>query len=491
MNSTRRRFGLSKSKITQFEQCPRRLWLAVYRPEAAVQDEGAEARFITGHAVGDIACALHPDGVMIEAEPDLASALARTAELVAARGPAALFEATFQHDGVLVRADILTPVGRKGWVLAEVKSSTGAREYHLGDLATQVWVIEAAGLTLAGAAIRHIDTDFVLEREDDYEGLFADAELLGEARAIASHRPKVVAEARRVLAGDEPVRDMGDHCSTPFVCEFSAWCGRGASPGPEWPITLLPGGGGRKWAGQGITDLLDLEEGQLSGKHARILAATRNDKPFHDPLGARAAIANWRHPRAFLDFETINPAIPRWIGTRPYQQVPFQFSLHLEGADGMMTHHEFLSADGADPRRPCAEALIAAIPEEATIIAYNAAFEKRVLRDLARDLPDLAGSLLDMERRTVDLLPVAREHWYHRDQRGSWSIKAVLPTLSTLGYDGLEVKDGGNAQQAWLEAADSVCTPERRWALEEALKAYCARDTLAMASVLRALTEVG
>lgn len=482
---SRRRFGLSKSKITQFEQCPRRLWLAVHRPGAAQPDPDAQARFAVGHAVGEVACALHPDGVMIEAEPDLAAALARTAQLVAAREPVPLFEATFEHDGVLVRVDILAPVGRKGWAMAEVKSSTGPKDYHLGDLATQVWVMEEAGMTLASAAIRHIDTAFVLVREGDHDGLFTDAELLAEARAHARHRPAVVAEARKVLAGEEPLRDMGAQCSAPFVCEFAGWCGKGAAPGPQWPVTILPNGGWKTWAAQGVEDLLKLPEAKLSDKHARIVAATRDAVPYHDPEGARAAMAGWTHPRAFLDFETINPAIPRWLGTRPYQQVPFQFSLHLEDESGRMSHHEFLRADGADPRRPCAEALMAAIPPNATIIAYNAAFEKRVLRELARDLPDLAAPLLDMEARTVDLLPVAREHWYHRDQRGSWSIKAVLPTLSALGYDGLEVKDGGNAQDAWAEAADPATTPDRRWALEEALKAYCARDTLAMVEVLR------
>lgn len=459
----------------------------IHQPGAAEHDESAEARFATGHSVGDIACRLHPGGVMIEAEPDLGAALARTAELVAAREDRPLFEATFQHDGVLVRADILMPAGRQGWRMAEVKSSTAPKDYHLGDLATQVWVMEEAGLTLAGAAIRHIDNSFVLEREGDYAGLFTDADLLAEARGLARHRPQVVANARTVLAGEEPVREMGDHCAAPFACEFASWCSKGQPQGPEWPVTILPHGGGKKWLAQGVSDLLALDERALSARHARILAATRDNRPFHDAEGARAAMADWAYPRAFLDFETINPAIPRWIGTRPYQQVPFQFSLHLEGPDGTITHHEFLCADGSDPRRPCAEALIAMIPAEATIVAYNAGFEKRVLQDLARDLPDLAEPLLAMTARTVDLLPVARDHWYHRDQRGSWSIKAVLPTLSALGYDGLEVKDGGNAQEAWLEATDPACDPARRWALEEALKAYCARDTWAMVEVLRTL----
>lgn len=491
MSTKQRRPGLSKSRITAFEQCPRRLWLTVHRADLAEQDPGAEARFATGHSVGDIACSLHPEGVMIEAEPNLSAALASTARLLAERHPGPLFEATFQHDGVLVRADILEREGRHGWRMAEVKSSSRPKDYHLGDLATQVWVLGEAGITLTAAAIRHIDTSFVLTREGDYAGLFADADLLAEAKELASHRPQVVAEARAVLAGDEPLRDMGDHCSSPFSCEFAAWCGRDLPQGPDWPVTILPNGGGKKWLGQGIDDLLSVNERDLSPLHARVLAATRDNTPFHDRAGAAKAVEGWTYPRAFLDFETINPAIPRWIGTRPYQQVPFQFSLHLEQADGTITHHEFLSADGTDPRRACAETLVAAIPQDATIIAYFAPFERSVLRELARDVPDLADALLSIEARAVDLLPVARQNWYHRDQRGSWSIKAVLPTLSNLCYDGLEVKDGGNAQEAWTEAADPACDPTRRWALTEALKAYCERDTWAMVLVLRALVGVG
>lgn len=149
----------------------------------------------------------------------------------------------------------------------------------------------------------------------------------------------------------------------------------------------------------------------------------------------------WEWPRAWLDFETIAAALPRWTGTRPYQQIPFQFSLHLEVSDGTITHHEFLSCDGSDPRRACAEALVTMIPVGACVIAYNASFEKRVLRDLAGWSHDLAKSLLALEEAGVDLLPLARAHWYHRDQRGSWSIKAVLPTIAPeLDYASLEVR---------------------------------------------------
>jgi hypothetical protein len=301
-------------------------------------------------------------------------------------------------------------------------------------------------------------------------------------------RSALVAEARVTLSGDEPERELVDHCSAPFACEFAAYCSRDLQPGPEWPVTVLPYGGGKRWLELGVDDLLDLAESELNDRHARILAATRDGIPFHDAEGARKAMAGWGWPRAWLDFETVAPAVPRWVGTRPYQQIPFQFSLHLERRGGRMTHHEFLSCDGSDPRRACAEALAEHIPAGATIIAYNAAFERSVLRDLAKAFPDLAQRLEAMAEATVDLLPVARNHWYHRDQRGSWSIKAVLPTVaSELDYGALEVKDGGDAQAAWLEAADPDCDPLRREALEEALRAYCARDTWAMVAVARAL----
>jgi hypothetical protein len=389
---------------------------------------------------------------------------------------------------VLVRVDVLERLDDGGWATAEVKSSGSVKDYQRGDLATQVWVMREAGIELKRAAIRHIDTSFILSRKGDYAGLFTDADLLAEIQDFIATRPAMVAEARAVLSGEEPERDMGDHCTAPFTCEFAAYCSRALPPGPEWPVTLLPYGAGKRWAERGISDLLDLDEADLKPNYARILAATRDGRPFHDADGARKAMAGWGWPRAWLDFETIAHAVPRWVGTRPFQQIPFQFSLHLERRGGRLTHHEFLSCDGSDPRRACAEALVHHIPSGATIIAYNAKFERGVLRDLAAAFPDLADRLNAMADATVDLLPVTRDHWYHRDQRGSWSIKAVLPTIAPdLDYGALEVKHGGDAQAAWLEAIDPTCPHERREALAEALKAYCERDTWAMVAIARAL----
>jgi hypothetical protein len=484
-----RRFGLSKSKITMFEQCPRRLWLAVHQPELAEQDEGAEARFATGHEVGRIACSLLPDGVMVEAEPDLSAALATTCVLLDGVHDKPIFEATLQHDGVLVRIDVLEPDGAGGWRMAEVKSSARAKDYHLGDLATQLWVARGVGVPISSAVIRHIDTSFVLQHEGKLDGLFADTDLMVAAEPIIAARAEVIAAARETLAGDDPATAPGAHCNAPFVCEFAGHCHAALPPGPEWPVTVLPNGGGKRWIAQGVHDLFAVDAGALTNAmHQRVHHATVSGEPFHDVQGARAAMADWPFPRTWLDFETIGFAVPRWVGTRPYQQVPFQFSAHVEEANGRIEHREFLSLDGTDPRRPCAEALVAMVPTTGAVIGYNASFEKARIVELAGAFPDLAPQLNAIANRIVDLLPVARAHWYHRDQRGSWSIKAVLPTIAAeMDYAGLEVKDGGSAQEAYVEAIDPRTDEARMLALDVALRAYCGRDTEAMIALARRL----
>lgn len=488
MPTGNRRFGLSKTKITKFEQCSKRLWLSVHRPELGDCDDGSEARFATGNEVGNLACVLLPDGIMVEVDPDLAAALDKTQELLALRPAKPIFEATLQHDGVLVRIDVLEPLKSGGWRMAEVKSSGGPKPYHHGDLATQLWVARNCGLRIRSACIRHLNTSFVLQREGDYAGLFADTELMADVEGLIASRDAIVRDARKSLSGDEPDIGCGDHCTQPFACEFDAYCRSALPPPPEWSVDVLCNGGGKKWRKQGIEALADVDANLLTSLlHQRIHQATVSATPFHDLKGAAAAMKQWSYPRTWLDFETIGFAIPRWVGTRPYQQVPFQFSAHVESRSGAMEHHEFLSLDGKDPRRACAEALVAMIPGTGTVIAYNVSFERGQVTALAAAFPDLAKKLLSIAARLVDLLPIARAHWYHRDQRGSWSIKAVLPTVSDLDYSALEVNDGNKAQEAYLEAVCPDCSPERKAALSEALKVYCGRDTLAMIMLARAL----
>lgn len=462
------------------------------RPDLAEESTGIRAAFADGHRVGDLACSLYPGGVMISAEQGLGRAVEDTAALLASGWRAPVFEATFAHEGVLVRADLLLP-DDDGWHVAEVKNTTGVKAYHLGDLATQVWVMRGAGLPVTTAAVRHLDRSFTLTRAGDYTGLFVDTMVHDQIEPIIATRADVVTGARAVLEGAEPEREMGAHCDAPFTCSFKGHCGRDLPPAPQWPVTLLPDAKGKRvaheWLARGVDDLTQVPTGSMPNvKLTRIHAATVSGEPWHDRDAIRAEIAGWAFPRTFLDFEAIQFAIPRWLGTRPFTQVPFQFSAHVEEAGGTVTHHEFLSLDGSDPRRACAEALVA-LPDTGVVLAWNASFERSCLTGLAALFADLAPALNHLASCLVDPLPVVRRHYYHRDMLGSWSLKAVLPTLEAKGYaDLVEVKSGTDAQGGYLEAIHPDTSPERAAVLREALLDYCRRDTEAMMIVLDALT---
>ena len=485
-----RQFGLSKSRIAAFEQCPRRLWLQTHRKDLAVVDEGAQARFQTGNLVGEVACSLVPNGIMVEAEPNLQAAIQVTSNLIA-DGQHPIFEGTFSHDGVLVRVDVMEPDKQGAWHVAEVKSSTGAKEYHVSDLATQIWVMEQCGVPIASASVRHIDSSFTLESVGEYSGLFADADQSASIRSIVATRQTVVEAARVMLAGEEPECATGTHCNIPFGCEFPHWCGRDEPPEPEWPISELPRSGAKvaeKWAVHGVADLRELpDDAGLSPLHEKIRQAVITHTPFLDRSGVIKDTQDWSFPRIWIDFETITFAVPRWVGTRPYEQIPFQFSAHVEYEDGHIEHVECLDLSGNDPRPAIASAL-AQLPRDGAAIAWNAGFERGCFRSLANAVTLHADTLRSLEARTVDLLPIARNHYYHPNQRGSWSIKKVLPTIAPeLDYSMLDVQDGGNAQAAYLEAIEAVNDVPRVREIDTALKAYCGRDTWAMLVIYRRL----
>lgn len=480
--------GISKSRLLAFETCERKLWMQVHQPDLAAPDPATLDRMASGNDVGALARALHPDGHLISADAGLSAAVEETATLLSSGFRKPLFEATFIHDGMLVRADILLPVEGNAWDLVEVKSSGEIKGYQLHDLATQLWVIRESGVDLRRGLIRHINTSFTLQYPGQFDGLFNDVDLTNDIGDLIDSRAEVLDLARQLVSGSEPDIDFGRHCKKPNACEFISHCSTKFFDGIHWPVTVLPDGRGMVWLEKGVKDLADIPVQGLSDRQARVVSATLEDRLYHDADGARAAIAGWGWPRAWLDFETITFPIPRWIGTHPYEQVPFQFSLHLELADGKLEHFEFLDLTGDDPRAACANALAEFIPSGATIIAYNASFEKVVLKRLADALPSQAKRLLEMASNTVDLLPVTSRHWYHRDQKGSWSIKKVLPTMGVSGYGDLDVQDGGAAQRAYLESITPTTSEERKAELRQGLLAYCHKDTKAMIQVAKRLT---
>jgi len=472
--------GLSKSKLMSFRQCPKKLWLETHRPELAETDSQTEAGFATGHEVGAIARRLYDDGagIMIEYEGGMPAALARTAEALSQQSAAPIFEATVERDGLLVRADVLLR-GDDGPRLVEVKSSTKLKPEYLEDCAIQSWVFEASPARPRSVALAHINNQFVYQGDGDYKGLLVEQDITAKIAPLRADVPVSLARAKKVLDAAEPEIAIGTRCWTPYDCPFQKHCWKET----DYPLTGLPAINSQLNAllADGHYDVRHLPEGLLRNDgQRRVWRAVRDGRAELLP-GAREVLSSLAHPRYYLDFETISFAVPRWVGTRPYQQVPFQWSLHIEGRDGSVQHKEFLDLTGELPARAVAEALLEAVDRNGPVFMYTA-FERGCIESLAAFCPDLRVGLMALADRLVDLHPIVKDHYYHPDMHGSWSIKAVLPTIAPeLDYSKLgEIQEGTAAQQAYVEAISPHTQEVRREDIRNSLLEYCKHDTLAM-----------
>ena len=482
--------SLSKSKIIAYRQCPKRLWLEIHRPELR-DDSASEMVFRIGNQVGDVARSIYdPEGrgVFIDIqELGHEQAFARSAVLLEC-GEVPVFEAGMVAGGALAYADVMLPDPRDGavaWKMIEVKSSTGVKDYHRDDIAVQAHVAAAAGVRLSSVSLAHIDSSFVYAGDGDYRGLLKENDLTEDAFSRGTEVAEWIAGAQSVAAmPTEPEIATGPHCDDPFTCGFRNCCDRDKVL-PEYPLSSLPRFSGSKQTlmGElGIEDLRDVPDEHLSGLQVLVKKHTAAGTVFFDAEGAAADLAPYGFPAYFLDFETAMFAVPIWKGTRPYQQLPFQFSLHVLDESGSLRHHGFLDLSGDDPSRACAQSLVELCGDHGPIFAYNAGFECRVMRELAGRFPEFATELEGIIGRMVDLLPVARTRYYHPSQHGSWSIKAVLPAaVPELSYDQLAgVQDGNMAVSAYMEAIAPTTTPERKQEIKEQLFSYCRLDTFAM-----------
>lgn len=475
---------LSKSKVMSGLQCPRRLWLEVKRPEWMHFSDRAEQSFEFGHEVGAVARQLFPEGVLIGFEGELSSALAETGHLLNRAGDMTLFEATFQHGRVLVRADVLSCRG-EGFHLVEVKASTSLKPHYLNDVAIQAWVIEGAGLPLKTIQLWHVDNAFVYPGGGDYRGLFVRHDLTEEVLELMKQVPAWAAGCQKALSGGEPAIEVGKQCRDPHDCPFLDYC---EPVEAEYPVSILPHGGALagRLRMEGYKDLRDVPQDRLgTERHLRVWRVTRRGLAELDG-GAAKELATLAYPRYYMDFETVQFAVPVWPGTRPYEQLPFQWSCHIEDQNGRLEHREFLDTEGQAPMRRFAETLIEALGDKGPILVYSN-YERTVLNQLRKRFPDLEDSLVAIITRLVDLHPVAKDYYYHPAMMGSWSLKDVLPTIAPeLDYAGLgEVRDGGGAQNAYRDIVSPHTDELRRQALIADLRAYCYRDTLALVEIAR------
>lgn len=483
--------GLSKTLILKGLQCPRALWLAKHPPDFSFPPQpDREARYAAGHEVGRLAQQLFPGGVEVPfAGLSVAEQVEQTQALIAAGGEV-IYEAAFAFDGIFVKVDILVR-DAAGWQIHEVKMGTSVKEVNLNDVAIQSYVLQGCGLSVSAAFLVHVNPGYVRRGELDVAELFIAEDVLAAALERQVELSEQIAALRRTLQeSSEPAIDIGPHCHDPYDCDFIPWCWRHI---PKPSVFDLRGNGINKFDfyRRGLIRFEDLPLDELNTAQRQQVEATLHRQIRINPTRLKAFLENLWYPLCHLDFESFSSPIPWFDGLRPYQQVPFQFSLHRQEAPGVEPLHvAWLARPRVDPRRELTEQLLASIPAEACILTYNQAFEKGVLRDLAGQFPDLAPELMTRMEQVRDLmLPFRRRDFYHWRMAGSYSIKQVLPALvPELSYAELEIADGQAAQQAY-QAMCGMTDEEALSRLRTSLLNYCELDTLAMVRILEVLRQ--
>jgi hypothetical protein len=453
--SESRPVSLSKSRVLAGYLCPKRLYLQLHALElAAAPDTTRRHRFAQGHEVGRVAQRAFPGGVAASTGGDrLDDAVARTAALLRDPTVPAIFEATFRHDDLLARVDVLARA-RAGarWRLIEVKSTTGVKLHHPIDVAIQRHVVEGCGVAVEGTDLMHLNSDYVYPGgEPDARALFTLRDITEEVCALDGVVRDLCPALRRMLAAEAPPDvPTGRQCKKPWVCDFFDHCNR---------PPVLPQ--------------------FVSGIAGAVLGPELPE-----------ALTRLAYPLYGMDFETLGPPIPRFPGMRPYQAIPFQWSVDVVRAPGAPPEHrEFLALHEADPRRAFLQSLAEAVGDEGPIVVYSS-YESTRLAELAAALPDLAPVAERIRARLWDFLPVMRRHVAHPAFGGSFSLKRVLPALAPgLGYEDLEINDGSLAGIFWERLVRERPPREEAARIEEALRAYCRRDTEGLLTIVRTLAR--
>ena len=495
---------LSKSKLVAFRICPKRLWLEVNTPTLREDSAAVELSFTIGHEVGEIAQRLYdPSGkaaLISIKELGFAGAFQRSKELLSAPKPVTIFEAGFRAGGALAFADVMTPAQSRGsattWHMIEVKSSTEKKAYHEDDVAIQAYAALQSGLSLASVKLAHINKTWTYNGDDNYTGLFTEVDLTEVALARQDEVATWVADAHAFAAiTREPKHAMGKHCTEPFECGYIAHCQSlvPAKAATKFPVTWLPRVQTSALKARIAalsdkareSDMRHIDDELLNDEQRRVKTVTISGETHFDLPASRKSLKAFGNAPMFLDFETISFAVPRWAGTRPYQNIPFQFAANAIDEKGKLIAFEFLDVSGGDPRPAMARALAKAFGgerAEAPVFAYNMSFERACLEHLAAAAPRHSAAMQSIANRLVDLHPITKAHYYHPDQQGSWSIKSVLPTIAPeLDYTKLDgVQHGQEAQEKYLEAIHTKTTPARKAEIELQLKAYCGLDSYAM-----------
>ena len=485
---------ISKTQYIKGLQCPKALWYYKHRKDLKPEvDAATQAKFDMGNAIGDLAQQYFDNGIEVENKYwDIKGAIAATEKYID-DGYETIYEATAMHPehGGYSRIDILRKVsGTDEWDLIEVKSSTSVKEYHVDDLAFQYHVFHNAGYNIRRCFMMLINNQYKREGEIEPQKLLKLEEITED---VLLRQDKLHVTAAHLVdirgQGVEPIEEIGARCSKPFECDYKAHCWQQV---PDYSIYNVFSAKKADQIFQTTKSyhLNDVPEDLFPNGLKRIdLDCYLKEVENFDKEHIISFLNELKYPLYYLDYETLFPAIPLFDGTRPYQQIPFQYSLHVQNEPGGETmHYEFLHKEISDPRSSFVESLISSCGESGSLIIYNKSFEAGINTNLAELYPKYANQLNAMNERMVDLMyPFKNRFLYHPDQQGSYSIKKVLPAFTELDYNEMEIGDGGDASLQYFEFMNMKLTDRDNEPLWDALYQYCKLDTDAMVQLIAVL----
>ena len=487
---------LSKSRFIAGLQCEKRLWLEIHdRSLADEVDDMTQGIFDQGHEVGELAQTLYPGGVLIDEDYLHIPDAVKSTEKAVQKGANDLYEATAIHARYMARVDILHRVEPEGneWDIIEVKSSTKVKNEYLYDLAIQKYIFEGAGYRIRKTFLCHINNQYVRQGQLEARKLFTLSDETDKVNRLAV-KINLMTEKFLQVADSPKVPEIaiGERCSNPYECPFIGHCWKDIPK--DSVFTLI---NGRELSDslyqQGIVKIADIPKTiLLSPKQRRQVEVAQTNEPYWGFKGVNMFLKELEYPLHFLDFEGYNPAIPPYDGIRPFQQTPFQFSVHViekPGAD--LIHHEFLPTGAGDPREPLVEKLLNSIGPTGSVVVYYAQYEAGVIRNLAEVFPKHQPALQSLIDRISDLIaPFKSRDILYPGFLGSAGLKNVLPILvPDMTYEGMEIGEGGAASMAYLRLIDPQVPKGEKENIRKDLLAYCGQDTLAMVKLVDVLRE--
>ncbi|MFA5629185.1 MAG: DUF2779 domain-containing protein [Dehalococcoidales bacterium] len=479
---------LSKSKYLNGIQCPRLLWFSVNCPSDMPEPDAATQHiFDQGHLVGELAKKLFPEGIDVPQESFIGN-IQETKKMLNLGKP--LFEAAVMFKRLYARSDILYPANDYEWDIIEVKSSTSVKDINIHDLAFQKFCWEISGLKIRKTILVYINNEYIKNGEIIPEELFTLEDVSDAVQEIyGCTEEKIVKMLQIMNLSESPEIYLGSHCNDPYPCALIDNCW---GEMPEDNVFTLYYGGKKSAAlyDSGIMEIGDIPDGfTLSDKQLIQKDSVVNNNVHIQKDEIKDFLNLLEYPLYYLDFETFNTAVPIYDGTRPYQQIPFQFSLHVqESPNTELKHYWYLAEGNEDPRLGFITALYELIGNNGTVVAYNKCFEEKILKSLGEAFPKYQEWVDLLLPRFIDLWgPFRSFYYYHPEQRGSTSLKKVLPSITDISYDGMEIAQGDDASLAFLQILFGDLTDAEKDGIRENLLKYCERDTEAMAEIIAKL----